>query len=163
MRFEVEAAGQRAINEAANLLSTEQISLQTKLALLKVLPEIVREAAKPMEAIDSIKIVQVDGLTGGGANGGGDGEAAGSGNLASSAVAAALRYRAQAPIVDGLMKELGFDGATLENLVAGVAPKPAAAPAHTPEPQPAMPMVTVERIDEEKPEWKRIGPDQRPE
>ena len=66
VRFEVEAAGQRAINEAANLLSSEQISLQTKLALLKVLPELVREAAKPMEAIDSIKIVQVDGLTGGG-------------------------------------------------------------------------------------------------
>ena len=66
VRFEVEAAGQRAINEAANLLSSDQISLQTKLALLKVLPEVVREAAKPMEAIDSIKIVQVEGLTGGG-------------------------------------------------------------------------------------------------
>ena len=104
-----------------------------------------------MEAIDSIKIVQVDGLTGAGANGGGsDGEGAGSGNLASSAVAAALRYRAQAPIVDGLMKELGFDGATLENLVAGAALK--ATPTHAPEPQPAMPMVTVERIDEEKAE-----------
>ena len=34
VRFEVEAAGQRAINEAANLLSIDQISLQTKLALL---------------------------------------------------------------------------------------------------------------------------------
>lgn len=63
VRFEVEAAGQRAINEAANLLSSDQISLQTKLALLKVLPELVRESAKPLEAIDSIKIVQVDGLT----------------------------------------------------------------------------------------------------
>ncbi len=124
VRFEVEAAGQRAINEAANLLSSDQISLQTKLALLNVLPEVVREAAKPMEAIDSIKIVQVDGLTGTG-NGGG-GEAAGGGgdpSLASSAVAAALRYRAQAPIVDGLMKELGFDGATLDNLVAGAVTK----------------------------------------
>lgn len=125
VRFEVEAAGQRAINEAANLLSSEQISLQTKLALLKVMPELVREAAKPMEAIDSIRIVQVDGLTGGG-GGGADGGAAGEGNLASSAVAAALRYRAQAPIIDGLMKELGFDGATLDNLVAGAAANPAA-------------------------------------
>ena len=35
IRFEVEAAGQRAINEAANLLSSDQISLQTKMALLK--------------------------------------------------------------------------------------------------------------------------------
>jgi uncharacterized membrane protein YqiK len=82
-----------------------------------VLPEVVREAAKPMEAIDSIKIVQVEGLSGG--NGGGGGAGGSEGNLASSAVAAALRYRAQAPIVDGLMKELGFDGSTLENLVAG--------------------------------------------
>ena len=42
------------------------MSLQTKLALLKVLPELVRESAKPLESIESIKIVQVDGLTGGG-------------------------------------------------------------------------------------------------
>jgi uncharacterized membrane protein YqiK len=130
VRFEVEAAGQRAINEAANLLSSDQISLQTKLALLKVLPEVVREAAKPMEAIDSIKIVQVDGLTGG-SRSGSDGAPAAEGNLASSAVAAALRYRAQAPIVDGLMRELGFDGSTLDNLVAGAVPKPAETPTVT--------------------------------
>lgn len=122
VRFEVEAAGQRAVNEAANLLSSDQVSLTTKLALLKVLPEIIREAAKPMEAIDSIRIVQVDGITGGSgagaaATGGGEGE----GNLASSAVAAALRYRAQAPVIDGLMKELGFDGRTLDSLVASAA------------------------------------------
>ena len=140
VRFEVEAAGQRAINEAANLLSSEQISLQTKLALLKVLPEVVREAAKPMEAIDSIKIVQVDGLTGS-AGGGANGDGAGESNLASSAVAAALRYRAQAPIVDGLMKELGFDGSTLENLVAGAAPKAAEPPAAP------VAMVTAEPIE----------------
>jgi uncharacterized membrane protein YqiK len=126
VRFEVEAAGQRAINEAANLLSSDQISLQTKLALLKVLPEVIREAAKPMEAIDSIKIVQVDGLTSGGTGGAGaaSGASGGSengGNLADSAVAAALRYRAQAPMLDGLMKELGFDGGSLDGLVKGAA------------------------------------------
>ncbi|MBJ7438098.1 MAG: flotillin family protein [Sphingopyxis sp.] len=123
VRFEVEAAGQRAINEAANILSSNQISLQTKMALLKVLPEVVREAAKPMEAIDSIKIIQVDGISqngGGGSNGtggnGGDG-----GNLASNAVSAALAYRAQAPVIDSLMKELGFDGGSLDALVKGAA------------------------------------------
>jgi uncharacterized membrane protein YqiK len=120
IRFEVEAAGQRAINEAANLLSSDQISLQTKMALLKVLPEIVRESAKPLEAIDSIKIVQVDGITqNGGGRGGNGGTGAGSGNLASDAVAAALSYRAQAPIIDGLMKELGLDGSSLDKMVAG--------------------------------------------
>lgn len=152
VRFEVEAAGQRAVNEAANLLSSDQISLQTKLALLKVLPEVVREAAKPMEAIDSIKIVQVDGLTGGaGAGAGmpglGGAVPAGEGNLASSAVAAALRYRAQAPIVDGLMKELGFDGSSLENLVAGVAPQGA-----VPAADPAVTIVATEKAEGPKPD-----------
>ena len=122
VRFEVEAAGQRAINEAANILSMEQISLQTKLALLKVLPEVIRESAKPMEAIDSIKIVQVDGLTNGGGKGLGGAQGQGSsGNLATDAVSAALAYRAQAPVLDGLMKELGLDGSNLSGLVKGAA------------------------------------------
>ncbi|MEZ5695224.1 MAG: flotillin domain-containing protein [Sphingomonadaceae bacterium] len=126
VRFEVEAAGQRAINEAANILSSDQISLQTKMALLKVLPEVVRESAKPMEAIESIKIVQVDGLTNGG-KGGASGTASvggaggGTGNLANDAVSAALAYRAQAPVLDGLMKELGLDGSSLNGLVKGPA------------------------------------------
>lgn len=123
VRFEVEAAGQRAVNEAANLLSSDQVSLQTKLALLKVLPEVIREASKPLEAIDSIKIVQVDGLTGAGGTAGAGASADGGGdrNLANSAVQAALRYRAQAPMIDGLMKELGFDGGSLDGLVRGAA------------------------------------------
>jgi uncharacterized membrane protein YqiK len=135
VRFEVEAAGQRAVNEAANLLSSDQISLQTKLALLKVLPEVIREASKPLEAIDSIKIVKVDGL----GQSGGSGAAANvgsSGNLASDAVSAALSYRAQAPIIDGLMKELGLNGGSLDGLVAG-ATQIEAAPAANDAPPPA--------------------------
>ncbi|WP_260924431.1 flotillin family protein [Novosphingobium sp. 9] len=121
IRFEVEAAGQRAINEAANLLSSDQVSLQMKMALLKVLPEIVRESVRPMEAIDSIKIVQVDGLkTGGAASGVAANDiGGGSGNLAGNAVNAALAYRAQAPLIDGLMKELGLDGSSLDALAKG--------------------------------------------
>lgn len=37
-------------------------------------------------------------------------------NLANHADAAALRYRAQAPKLDGLMKDLGLDGSSLEAL-----------------------------------------------
>ena len=66
-----------------------------------------------MEAIDSIKIVQVEGLTGGGGSAGGDGSNGSDGNLADSAMKAALRYRAQAPIVDNLLRELGLDGASV--------------------------------------------------
>lgn len=134
VRFEVEAAGQRAVNEAANILSSDQVSLQTKMALLKVLPEVIREASKPLEAIDSIKIVQVDGLTGrGGVGVGAANDGDGERNLANSAVSAALRYRAQAPVIDGLMKELGFDGSSLDTLVASAAADPApAAPPQSP-------------------------------
>jgi len=83
---------------------------------------VIREASKPLEAIDSIKIVQVDGITGrGGAAGAAESGGEGDRNLANSAVAAALRYRAQAPVIDGLMRELGFDGGTLDGLVAGAA------------------------------------------
>jgi uncharacterized membrane protein YqiK len=131
VRFEVEAAGQHAVNEAANLLSSDQVSLQMKLALLKVLPEIVRESVRPLEAIDSIKIVQVDGITQRGglsqAGNGGLGNG-GSGNLANDAVAAALAYRAQAPVIDGLMKELGLAGSSLAALVEGAAAKAPAEP-----------------------------------
>ncbi|MCL6251769.1 SPFH domain-containing protein [Altererythrobacter sp. KTW20L] len=144
VRFEVEAAGQRAINEAANILSSNQISLQTKMALLKVLPEMIRESAKPMEAIDSIKIVQVDGLTqrtggaGGSASAGGGSGNASTGNLANDAVSAALAYRAQAPVLDGLMKELGLDGSSLGGLAAGgaTAAQPMAAETAEPDEEP---------------------------
>lgn len=150
VRFEVEAAGQRAINEAANILSSGQISLQTKMALLKVLPEVIRESAKPMEAIDSIKIVQLDGINqnGGGGNGIASKSGTGngnSGNLATDAVSAALSYRAQAPVIDGLMKELGLDGSSLENLVSGATkatkePAPAATAKIEAEEKPAKPV-----------------------
>ncbi len=55
------------------------------------------------------------------ANGGG------TGNLATDAVSAALAYRAQAPVLDGLMKELGLDGSTLSGLVKGPAEQSAGA------------------------------------
>jgi uncharacterized membrane protein YqiK len=125
-RYDVDAAGQRALNDAANTLSAEQIAMQVRLAILKHLPDIIRESVKPMERIDDIKIVQVDGLTGagGGAPGGAGnaaGEGAGSGNLAEQVVSSALRYRAQAPLIDGLMQELGLHGRDLAGLAAGAA------------------------------------------
>jgi uncharacterized membrane protein YqiK len=134
VRFQVEAAGQRAINEAANLLSCDQISLQAKLALLGVLPEVIRESARPLEAIDSIKIVQVDGLNGGSGGGANGAAPAHDGNLASAAVTAALRYRAQAPLVDGLMKELGLSGASLAALAGDATTIDTAMPRATTEP-----------------------------
>gem|GEM_PF-3697759 len=66
----------------------------------------------------SFRFVQVDGITQNGGGRGGNGSS-GSGNLASDAVAAALSYGAQAPIIDDLMKELGLDGSSLDKMIVG--------------------------------------------
>jgi uncharacterized membrane protein YqiK len=117
VRYAVEAAGKRALNEAANLLSSDQISMQTRLELLSRLEGIIRESVKPMERIDSIKIVQVEGLNGAGAANGPDGDGGGRGaSLADQVVSSALRYRAQAPLLDSLLKEVGLSGDALANL-----------------------------------------------
>lgn len=116
--YEVEAEGKRAVNEAANVLSPEQIAMQVKIKLMESLPEIIAESVKPMEQIDGIKIIQVDGMTGGNGGGAGNGEAAtaGSGNLADQVVNSALRYRAQAPLVDSMLKEVGLDSTDINGL-----------------------------------------------
>ncbi|MEQ8405651.1 MAG: flotillin family protein [Oceanicaulis sp.] len=122
--YQVEAAGKRAINEAENLLSAEQVSMQVRMELIKQLPEIIAESAKPMEQISDIKILQVDGLNGhGGSGAAGAGEGSG---LADQAVNAALRYRSQAPLVDALMSELGLKAGDLSGLAGEASGKPPA-------------------------------------
>jgi uncharacterized membrane protein YqiK len=122
--YEVEAAGKQAINSAINTLSNAQLDLQAKLALINALPKIIEEAVKPMEKIDSIRIMQVDGLNGGGGAAGSheNGAVAPSGNLAEQAVGAALRYRAYAPVLDKLLQEVGLSQSGLNGLVAAAQP-----------------------------------------
>lgn len=122
--FTVEAEGKRAINDAANLLSPEQIAMQVRLALIEHLPEIIAQSVKPMEQISDIKILQVQGLGGSGAApvaGGGVSE--GNGSLADQVVNSALRYRAQAPLLDSLLSELGIKAGDLNGLTAAAKPQ----------------------------------------
>ena len=121
--FEVEATGKRLINDAINVLSSEQIGMQVKLALIQSLPAIIEKSVEPMKQIDGIKIVQVDGLTRSyQGNGGTPAGSGANGSLAEQAVAAALAYRAQSPIIDGLLKELGMTGGNLGGLTQAVTP-----------------------------------------
>jgi hypothetical protein len=80
-----------------------------------------------MERIEGIRILQVDGLTGGG--GSGYGGANGETSLADSVVNSALRFRAQAPLVDQLLREIGVDGGDVGKVARGLLEKAAAAPA----------------------------------
>jgi uncharacterized membrane protein YqiK len=119
-RYAVEAAGKRAINEASNLLSAEQVAMQVRLTLIKHLPAIIRESVKPMEQIDGIKIFQVDGLGGGGNGNGYTHAATENGNLADQVVKSALRYRGQAPLIDMLMSEIGLKADDINGLTQAV-------------------------------------------
>ncbi|MFZ5789365.1 MAG: flotillin family protein [Pseudomonadota bacterium] len=105
LRYEIEAEGKRMLNESANVLSPESRASEMRLRLIEHLEGIIRESVKPMEKIEGIKILHVDGLGGGGGAPAG-GEAGGS--FADSVVNSALRYRAQAPLVDTLLKEIGI-------------------------------------------------------
>lgn len=124
--YEVEATGKQLINEAINVLSSDQVNLQIKLALIQALPAIIEKSVEPMKQIEGIKILQVDGLTRG--NAAPNGAPAGNGSLAEQAVAAALAYRAQSPIIDGLLKEIGMTGASLGGLTQSAALQLDAAP-----------------------------------
>ena len=124
-RYSVEAAGKQAINEASNILSMEQIAMQVKLELLKQMPEIIRESVKPMEQIDGIKIIQVEGLNAGSAGStNGEGGKGADGSLADQLVNSALRYRGQAPLVDSLLAEIGLDGSDIKGLTGGATESP---------------------------------------
>ena len=121
--YGVEAEGKRLVNESVNVLRDAQIALQIKLALIERLPEIIAQTVKPMEAIEGIKIIQVEGLGAGAQKPGGvSGENAGSGNLADQAANAMLRYRAQQPVIDALLSEIGIRGGDINGLIGSVLP-----------------------------------------
>jgi uncharacterized membrane protein YqiK len=106
LRYEIEAEGQRQINEAQNVLTPESRASNARMRLIEKLDAIIRESVKPMEKIEGIRILHVDGLGGAPARAGTADEAGG--GFADSVVNSALRYRAQAPLVDSLLKEIGL-------------------------------------------------------
>ena len=76
--------------------------------LREKLPEriegIVRESVRPLEKIEGIKILHVDGASGGGGP---------RRNVTDEVIDSALRYRVQAPMIDNLMREIGIEGGSL--------------------------------------------------
>jgi len=125
LRYEIESEGRRQMNEAANMLSPESRASEARLRLIEKLEAIIRESVKPMERIEGIKILHVEGL---GGNGGGRlSGPEGGGSLADSVVNSALRYRAQAPLIDNLLREIGAAGddiGKVSNVLEGLATKP---------------------------------------
>ncbi len=131
LRYEVEAAGKQQLNEAENMRSDASRRSALRMQLAGNLESIIRESVKPMQNIDGIKIMEVNGLPGfsngnpqgnggGGGNGSGkpsgDGDGTGGGSLADNVVNSALRYRAQMPFVDNLLHEIGMSPGEISNI-----------------------------------------------
>lgn len=133
LRYEVDAAGRLMLNEAENARSDESRQSELRMELARKLDSIIREAVKPIESIDGIKIYDVNGLPGfGGAHGsiggngsGGNGngglgpvsgDLSSSQNLSDSIVNSALRYRAQMLFVDNLLNEIGMSSSEIGNI-----------------------------------------------
>jgi len=121
LRYEIEAEGSRQMNEAQNILSPESRTSNMRIRLIDKLEGIIRESVRPLEKIEGIKILQIDGLGGGAPAGGGDD---GRGNIADNIVNSALRYRAQAPLLDSLLKEIGITGGDITKFTGGLTDPP---------------------------------------
>jgi uncharacterized membrane protein YqiK len=105
IRHQVESEGVRLMAEANNIASPEARVSALRLRLVEKLESIIRESVKPMEKIDGIKIIHLDGLTVPAGGGFPDSD----GGLTDRLVSSALRYRAQAPLLDHLLGEIGID------------------------------------------------------
>jgi len=127
LRYEIDAAGKKALNTAENLRSDASRRSALRLKLADKIESIIRESVKPMANIGDIKIIDVNGLpgfSGGNPDGGnavgssgGKGDSTGrSGNLADSVVNSALRYRAHQPFLDSLLKEIGMNPGEISNI-----------------------------------------------
>jgi uncharacterized membrane protein YqiK len=103
------AEAQRLRNEAENVLSADARASLLRAKLIDRLEGIVRESVKPMEKIEGIRILHVDGLAG---NGGGSGHR----SPTDEVIESALRYRAQAPLIDEMMREIGVEGSNVARM-----------------------------------------------
>jgi uncharacterized membrane protein YqiK len=120
-----EAEGRRALNDALNTLSSAQIDLQVRMQLLQQLPNIIAQAVKPMEQIDSIRIFQVNGLGVAGEGGGGAASAqagsGGTGTFPEQVVNSALQYQIAKPIIDAVMKDAGLNNQGITGISESIA------------------------------------------
>ena len=120
LRYEIDAAGKLMLNEAENVRSDESRQSDLRMELARNLDSIIREAVKPMENIDDIKIYELNGMPGFNSNSSNadfvgpvsnDG-----GGLPENIVNAAMRYRAQVPFIDNLLDEIGMSPKEISNI-----------------------------------------------
>lgn len=128
-----EAEGKRAITDAENALSAELIAMKVDMHKMDVMPQLIAEAVKPAEKIDSIRIHQVSGLNG---SAGGAGGVGGGGDKApiNQALDSIMGMAVQMPALKKLGDELGLsmDGG-ISDLVTPTVQETPALPDATPD------------------------------
>ncbi len=100
-----EAESEALLNEARNRLSAAIIDYEILRERIRIIPQALAEAVKPIEKISDIRIFDTGGMLGRGGEGGSSGVGLGEG-LAGQL----LNYQANKPILDQLLKEAGFTG-----------------------------------------------------
>ena len=103
----VAAEAQRLRNEAENVLTNDSRLGLLRSKLIERIEGIVRESVKPIQNIDGIKILHVEGL---------GGVSDRSRSPTDEVIESALRYRAQAPLIDEMMKEIGVTGSNISGM-----------------------------------------------
>ena len=102
----VAAEAERLRNEAENILTEDARTGRLRARMLDRLEGIIRESVRPMEKIEGIKILHIDGLGGGG----------GGRSPTDEVIESVLRYRVQSPLIDEMMKEIGIENSNVSRL-----------------------------------------------
>lgn len=105
--YKIDAAGKKSLLEAENSISDQILMNRAQMALIAVLPEVMREMVKPMENIDSIKIVDAKGIAGGSGIAG-EGSVGGERNFPNDILNATLKHKAFNPMLEGLIGDLNM-------------------------------------------------------
>jgi uncharacterized membrane protein YqiK len=105
IRRAVEAEAQKLLNEAENVLTDPARQSLFRRKLLEHVEGIVSASVKPLEKIQDIRIMQLEGF--------GNGNGGERTNMTDEVINSALRYRVQAPLVDSLLADIGIEGGGL--------------------------------------------------
>jgi flotillin len=100
-----EADAEAAMNDARNKLSAMVIEYELTRERIRIIPQALSEAVKPIEKISDIRIFDTGGALGRAGGGGSSGVGLGEG-LAGQLLA----FQANKPILDAILKEAGFSG-----------------------------------------------------
>jgi uncharacterized membrane protein YqiK len=129
-RFETEAYGEQSINTAKNLRSAATMEYEFKHMLATLAPDIIAASVKPLEKIESMRVISTNGpLFGGGTASGDTAMSGGTGNMPDQLVGALMKHRLQMPMIDDLLKQLGIDAANPAKLPEALTTEPFTPPA----------------------------------